>query len=87
MRFVIEQSAGPGARLAQDAFASQIGKGIPVEVAPDRYEQGVIRSAEVIENGAKVRLKIEMPDSDEILALFDPGLSRHNVGFRLPWFP
>lgn len=82
MRFVIEKAAEPGTLFGADCFASQIGRLIPVEVAPGIYQQSTIRSAEVIEGGAKARLQVEAPDSDEIRALFDPGLSRYGIGTR-----
>jgi hypothetical protein len=62
MRFVIEQQAGPGNRFAPDAFASQIGKQIPVEVRPGERVQGAIRSADVSTDGTSARIQVEIPD-------------------------
>lgn len=85
MRFVIEQDAGLDSRFGANSFASQIGKQIPVEVAPNQYEQGTIRSAEVVEDGKKARIEVELPDTAQVKAALDTGITRANVSFRPPW--
>ena len=62
MRFVIEQQAGPGNQFGPNAFASQVGKHIPVEVRPGERVQGAIRSAEVSDDGTSARIQVEIPD-------------------------
>ncbi len=85
MRFVIEREAEPGTRFAQSAFASQVGRAVTVAVAEGEYEQGMIRGAEVIEDGRKVRIDVEVPDCEDLRILLSPWPGEPAIAVRPPW--
>lgn len=69
MQFVIRQSAGLGVIFTQNAFESQIGKTVPLnlretEDGPIKGTMGVARlvKADIIEGGHAVELTLETVD-------------------------
>lgn len=78
-RIKVEQSAEPGTTFARDAFDSQIGKTVPMNVEGRAVDGGCkLVGAEVADDGRSVSLTLEVPDG----ALPGAGTARGSFGIR-----
>lgn len=61
-RIQVEQPASDGSTFAPDAFASQIGKTVRLNIEGAPASECKVVAAEVAEDGASVVLTLEVPD-------------------------
>lgn len=62
-RIEVEQPAEPGTTFALDAFDSQIGRTVPMNIAGRAVDGGCkVVAAEVADDGRSVSLTLEVPD-------------------------
>jgi hypothetical protein len=81
MRIKIRQNAESGTRFGATAFDSQIGKHISAEIASGRHVQGVVRGAQVVDDGEAVVIDLELPDDEQTARLAAP-VGPYDIGLR-----
>lgn len=83
-RFTITHRAGENDRFAADAFASSLGKTIPVTREGGVRTHGILCSAVVAEDGKSVALTLEVAHQGEsILGLRHRPFGATSIGFNL----
>ena len=60
---VMNQPAPVGGTFASDAFASQVGKSVPLNVGSSHTPTCTIVAVNVADDGSHVELTLEVPDS------------------------
>lgn len=70
----ILQRAEDGERFAPDAFASQVGKRLPVNVG-SAQKTGTVVAVEVVEDGTAFELYVELADTVEPVTFDLPPMS------------
>ena len=60
-RVTFTQPAEPGTQFAPDAFGSQIGRNVPVNIEGHEIDGGKILAAQVADDGKSVDLTVEVP--------------------------
>jgi len=66
MKMTFNQPAPDGSNFSADAFDSQIGKEIPVNVGRSQPVRGVILSAVVADDGRSAEITIDAPDTPDL---------------------